>query len=138
MDMKKHFCDYKLSLKLEEIGFKEDCICSYNKSGTLMSKVSYSSGKDCECRWGKDDEGDCRAPLWQQVIDWFREKHNLSISVFPISSNRWFYSIRKFNLAPDFNFVDKVKSPYPPGFAKEMYYEAREAAILKCIELCKK
>ena len=79
--MRKFFTPYELAIKLQEKGFDDDCICSYNKSGKLCSKVSYSSGNDCECKWGKDDASDLRAPLYQQIIDWLRIKHDISLEM---------------------------------------------------------
>jgi hypothetical protein len=77
--MKNLFVPKEIMTELEKKGFAEDCICGYNKSGTLISKVSYSSGRDCECKWGKDDVGTIRAATWMQIIDWFRDVKEIKI-----------------------------------------------------------
>lgn len=137
--MKEQFVTYEIALKLKELGFDEGCLAYYGDNILIFDKHEYL---ECDIKvnyvLGWKYEMVTLAPLWQQVIDWFRSKYKLSISVFPISSNRWFYSIRKYKEAPDFNYKDVISSPYPVGFAKETSNEAREQAILKAIELCQK
>ena len=63
------------------------------------------------------------------VIDWFREKHGMIILPFMFDEFREdYFSYRIIRRQGNIN----VHYPY------KSYYEAREAAILKAIELCKK
>lgn len=136
--MEEQFVTYEIALALKELGFGEPCLAYWvNHEYTAEKEVLvWETVPDCDYNSVSDSE--TSAPLWQQVFDWFSDKYNLSINIFPISSNRWFYSIRKFKEAPDFNFEDIVKSPYPQNFAKESRSVAIEASILKAIELIKK
>ena len=55
------------------------------------------------------------------VIDWFREKHDVIIDVAKI-----------YNGTENYHYAINLIWEYYEG----SYYEAREQAILKCIELC--
>ena len=155
--MKKQFVTYEIALKLKELGFDEECFAYYNKMGSFVdedgsiykkSKVlfleydnqfnqisplwfekdiikemwdegSYWDGEHSRCKLVGND---VKALLWQQVIDWFREKHNIIIDVAEIYKGLGNYHFA-LNLAWEYFEGD--------------YYEAREQAILKCIELLK-
>lgn len=95
--MKHLFVPKDLMEQLEAKGFAEDCICGYTERGILISKVSYSSGSDCECRWDKKYDSEVRAATWIQIIDWFIEKYNIFLRIDvtnnPIVGN-WYYEIQ--------------------------------------------
>ena len=122
--MKKQFATYEIALKLKELGFNEECFGYYhiNEGYTKGYAFCYSENtrtSDCSVL----------APLWQQVIDWFREKHGIIISPAydHIRGNGnylvWFYNIKT-------KYSDLWDLEY------KSYEEAREQAILKAIELC--
>jgi len=81
--MKKQFVPYELALRLREKGFNERCVASW-----LSKKFSFD-GKEVlhiDERYGNGQDQiymqipiKCLAPLWQQVIDWFRDKHDIHI-----------------------------------------------------------
>ena len=93
--MKHLFVPYELMLGLEAKGFAEDCICGYNRSQTLVSKVSHSQGKDCECKWNNHDDFELRAATWSQVVDWFREKHDIDIHHVIVADLHYGYCLFK-------------------------------------------
>ena len=150
--MNKQFVTYEIALKLKELGFNEKCLASY-----------YT---DDERNYGKGDIYDCRrklsssidfdpfkeefdnfyinsnetyyvsAPLWQQVIDWLREKYNLCIEIQCPQREFDFYS---WTIHEPLGINDEEYNcqTYEDGFTNN-YYKAREQAILKVLELCKK
>lgn len=65
-------------------------------------------------------QGSCYAPLWQQVINWFRIVHTIDIVYIP--SIGWM--VQTYNKSLD-KFI----------FDNENYNESKEQAILKAIEL---
>lgn len=65
-------------------------------------------------------------PLWQQVIDWFNNKYGIFITLALVSNGYGFY------IHKNYNTTNKGENY---GFYPDIY-KAREAAILKCIELC--
>lgn len=117
--MNKQFVTYEIALKLKELGFDEECLGYYTDGHLILSvRQPYYPHKVT------------KAPLWQQVIDWLREKYNLYVNIEPNISKNWEFSI--YNLNDSLLFG--AKSLY---INKELnYYEAREQAILKAIELC--
>jgi hypothetical protein len=156
--MKEQFCNYEIALKLKQLGFgiigeyiqlpyyydlKGNLII--NRIGVRRKNKPYQIGADTiddfEAYLSTTDnssEDFVLAPLWQQVIDWFREKHDLHIS------------IESYNQDEDGNDIDYQYTyrVVTKGFENidykfwnifyNTYEEAREQAILKAIELCKK
>jgi hypothetical protein len=123
--MKEQFVSYEIALKLKELGFDEHCLGIY-VSQQLNPYLMYSSQHDVFMATNNDG---ILAPLWQQVIDWFREKHNVDICINPVryvgyeEIAYWTYSI--MGISPiRYNKFDK-------------YQDARETAISKAIELKK-
>lgn len=76
--MKHLFVPYELALKLKEKGFNEECLSRF-----FGDKLTITTTFGCK---NSDDVPEqfnfkCTAPLYQQVIDWFREKHNRQIEI---------------------------------------------------------
>ena len=157
--MKEQFVTYEIALKLKELGFNGECFGYYTPMKDWMMKGKYSDGQlhFHGPNWANSDNtfyfmykqnsfGDRSAvlknseftkaihniavPLWQQVIDWFRDNYNIHIEIqspdYPNESN-YNWSI---------HILCKFGS-YGDGSVNN-YYEAREQSILKAIELCKK
>ena len=131
--MKEQFVTYEIALSLKELGFDEECLVYFNndKYRDLI----------CTCENGMDGDftvhhysGDVNAPLWQQVIDWFRETYKINILIAPIYSSE---NLKGYV----FNFglitMDNLSEVFKNG-KFETFYKAQEQAILKAIELCQK
>lgn len=73
--MKKLFVSYEIAKLLKEKGFNESCIAYYETKVTLNFLDTHFGAI---IPTNKDGFG-VDAPLFQQVIDWFREKHNIRI-----------------------------------------------------------
>lgn len=97
--MKHLFVPYELALKLKEKGFDEECFGNYDcwskkEPARLMTNIyPYFLGQEYAKRF---DKTCILAPLYQQVIDWFREKHSIRSyidqRVLDIDSpNQWVY-----------------------------------------------
>lgn len=123
--MKAQFCSYEISLKLKELGFNEECFGAYYPDGELVGLKWYDNNNH------RIESPKITAFLWQQAIDWFREKHNIIIEIwYDITQTdgfTWLYEIYVNNteFEHDGNYFDN-------------YYECREQAILKTIKLCQK
>lgn len=68
------FLPYELSVIAKEKGFNEKCLTYYGLDTKLRSEYGWfvnnaMSGKQAT------------APLYQQIVDWFRETHNIQIIV---------------------------------------------------------
>ncbi len=75
--MQHLFLPYNLALIAKEKGFNEPCLGVYDKEhrNHSLHLLYTSSYKKFEEMYS------LHAPLYQQIIDWFREKHNIHISV---------------------------------------------------------
>ncbi len=133
--MNKEFVTYEIAEKLKELGFDEECICLYD----TRNKNNYLIAVDQH--WGSSLIGICKkdgfrindyeypAPLYQQVIDWLRVEHNLSMAISEgFEDNKGYFYV-------DFNHNDEYIE-----YAKwhESYEIAREKGIIRAIQLIKK
>lgn len=80
--MKNLFVPYEIAKQLKEKGFDEPCICVYKKGvkktvyPVLSNEPSYPFKTVKNTQTGSLHFS---SPLYQQVIDWFEEKHNIII-----------------------------------------------------------
>ena len=79
--MEKEFVPYELAVKLNALGFDEECFGYYHVN------VGYTKGY-AFCYFDKPkrfkDGFDLLAPTFSQVFRWFREKYNLKSFIQPI------------------------------------------------------
>ena len=115
--------------KLKEKGFDEPCFATFQPelSGFPLEDMEGKPTDAIAYNWknSKVHESVICAPLWQQVIEWFLEKHQLYIDVSSVSQESWSFTGSK----P----YEKLTSCYGEDFYT--YQDAREQAILKAIEL---
>lgn len=77
--MKHLFLPYNLALKLKEKGFNEPCISFYHENNklNLFNLTNDYSDKFSVIR---NTSGIVTAPIFQQVVDWFIDKHFIYIN----------------------------------------------------------
>jgi hypothetical protein len=143
--MNKEFVTYEIDVILKELGFNEPCLAFWN--GNINSKFIHMVNQKPDDEHIKyiinSNTNLIVAPLWQQVIDWFREKHKISIAVLPhkfedndgLTNTLWFNCVTDISVnypilmnesdlnASDYNCVE--------------YYEALKEGILKGIKMLK-
>ena len=134
--IRNQFCSYEIALKLKELGFDEECFSAYTEDGGLMDIGNYSNYDEIGELDGHSYYISCLSPIWQQVIDWLREKYNLCIEIQCPQREFDFYS---WTIHEPLGINDEEYNcqTYEDGFTNN-YYKAREQAILKVIELCKR
>jgi hypothetical protein len=78
--MKKQFVTYPITLALKELGFNDFHRFGWYiiEDGTEFGKSLHVSGDEA---FYFNPEYCIKAPLWQQVIDWFRTEHGIWITV---------------------------------------------------------
>lgn len=143
--MEKQFVTFEIAKQLRDLGFDDPCLAWYyfdeeTKSYTLNSfKQEYGDKFD----WWKYSELDSDvyvdnliAPLWQQVIDWFREKHSIEISIC-YWSNRVVFVLGGKNYEYLIHISTDTTSRARVSEYSDSYKEVREQAILKAIEIIK-
>ena len=169
--MKEQFVTYEIALKLKELGFNEPCFGYYKPIKDWMMKGNKFNSEPHfhGCNWPNNEStfyfmyvqnsfGDrdsivknseftkaiknIAVPLWQQVVDWFREKHNIIIEILSYNcygeyiGTHFKYIIDKM-LEKENTYGEFTESLQEENGTKN-YYEAREQAILKTIEVCQK
>lgn len=121
--MKHLFLNYSLSLLAKEKGFNEPCLTFWFKPNNISTaRLAIINQRDLNEIDGFKTKGDnVAAPLYQQIIDWFREKHNINLipSILP---PKWY----------SFSVIRESKKyktqPLP-------YYQALDAAITEAFKL---
>lgn len=126
--MKDQFATYEIALAVKELGFNEPCLATY-RGGSLYQFGSGGYYEDWnEHRSYGDMNQWVSAPLWQQVIDWFEDRYQMSINLHKVGEH----------------YLFNISVPYHSeveGFGVEYLYNdsyhRTMDAILKAIELIK-
>ena len=176
-EINKQFVTYEIALKLKELGFDEECLAYYSKETIYEDKdgnktnfvllsakkrgelVGHGSVRNYLFQWLLDNDrtnGELHTlsesitvPLWEQVIDWFREEYDLHISFEPVYKPQQFTNLMYcYAISTKKNFYSGMDENLDNWIGlndggnmfhiTNSYYSAREQAILKAIELCKK
>jgi len=140
--MEKLFIPYKTGIPVlaKEKGFNEDCLMewktpvahvrdNYNKTHEVIRepnlyKDTHYGGGDSRVSY----KNDLSAPLYQQITDWLREKHNINIPYVICGSNKevlgykWFVQVGMENQC------------YETKMIKD-YYEGMTEAIKEALKL---
>lgn len=74
----KLFVPYEFALLAKEKGYTEDCIALYSDENLYMI---YQSGEKGVIHTFDKSSTSIAAPLYQQLLDWFRKKHDLHLYV---------------------------------------------------------
>lgn len=140
--MKELIVSKQIAEKLKTVGYDQKTMFGYNKTGNIVAKIAITIRGSCRIFWDKYDD-ELPAPTFQEVIDWFREEHNINCEVNHLPN------ISKYGvIVSDKTYIPKNYSDehnYRRGpivtcqFSKfDNYHQAREFSILKAIELCQK
>ncbi len=123
--MKKIFVSYLIALQLKEKEFHELCIGWWfiysntpqfhlieNDNGEDNNfKLDLSDSKASNTQQIEEDyKNSCSAPTYEQVIDWFKEKHNIEIWTVPLMqpSGLW-YSYNIWNTKDDVKWTQQAE-----------------------------
>ena len=138
--MKHLFADYDVSLLVKEKGYNKQCLAFYN--GKLPDGTWSLEPIDTDfINFRKINSLHVSAPLWDQIIEWLREVHNIEIVItgMPI------YGIRKYRVCL-YRMIDNImtddslllfdeKTDEYKGYQTFTYPEARRTAILHALTL---
>lgn len=141
--MKNLFVSYEIAVLLKEKDFNEPCICQYliqdstfeMSSPKVINLVPLVNSRAITVGiLPKQVEFNICAPIYQQVLDWFREKHDLHI--YPIrDGGYWIFRGADIsdenNHSPEFN--PEVLSH--GGRKISDYYNQYENAIIEALKL---
>ena len=125
--MQKQFVTYEIALKFKELGYDDPCFKVYDEKGFLQDEDVMDKLKLIKVL----------APLWQDVIDWFREEHNIHIWIYydMILENSYYQIRHEVNKSSYHHYTNE--NAYH-NMHEIDYPTSREHAILKAIEIIKK
>lgn len=125
--MKDLFMHYKLALLAKEKGFDESCFGEYRQwDGCSPWLQIYQDINDIPFTDDLPYTTECKAPLYQQIIDWFREKHNWCITIKLGTNDVWLWSIIEIGGKNQQVHVKEIKY---------FYYDAYNEAIEEAFKL---
>lgn len=127
--MKHLFIPCVLAIMAKEKGFNEPCIGLYLENNQLYSLTNSTS--DFTSVTNENKKHESAAPTYQQIVDWFREKHGIVITPA-------LYSRRHFNEDNNFIFRGELSHPKLGSSHTEKtseYYEAFNKAIEEAFKL---
>lgn len=99
--MKHLFISYELALLAKEKGFDDPCLGFYHPNivsdGNMLTTAFDYNFDVTECTTNtilkqRVLQPQIACPIYQQIIDWFREKHNIHISIHSNGTNEKFTS----------------------------------------------
>lgn len=100
--MKHLFIPYELAIIAKEKRFDEPCFATYYKNnqelhGLVLRDIEDTSANCLDYHWENKNvhESVICAPLYQQIVDWFREKHKIEfyiLSTIRFEKKRYYYS----------------------------------------------
>jgi hypothetical protein len=135
--MKNEFIPYEQALELKELGFDEPCLAHligfgdgtkengrYKISQQQVFYPNDTSPDDKAEELGLHPFVMCGVPLYQQAFRWFREKHNLDISINTVYSKYNEILSRKYSGVIDNEGV----------FTNVGFYDTYEEAELTCLK----
>lgn len=125
------FVSYELAKTLKLIGFNEPCLGFYNNNTIQLwsGKLHIANVKNNQIK-----QNFFTAPLYQQVIDWFRETHNLVINVYANASGYCFELHDSAAKGGSHRYDSDYTGPNESG-CWDNFYEAKQAAILYSLKI---
>lgn len=127
--MKNLFIPYELALIAKEKGFNEPCLARYDIDKTISQTNIESNSNGFNEQVTNDNLLVMVAsPLYQQIIDWFREKHNIHFEIrITYTAKYSTYSFCLMRMKGDLY----LETPCKGG----KYYEALNKAIEEAFKL---
>lgn len=141
--MPERFVTYDIAVTAKELGFNKECLV-HIFDNILYMKNGYEAEIDYvfERKHMTVDEV-INIPLWQELIDWIRTEHNLSLSFIPykfedddgLTDLLWYYCLTDINVNYPIllNEIDLNASDFNCG----SYEEARMYGVMKALETIK-
>lgn len=80
--MKKEFIPYELAINLKKLGFNEECFAYCNTTynyDVIKEGIKMVVNSSLE-------QNEFTMILWQQAFQWFREKHNINVTIYSNAS----------------------------------------------------
>lgn len=143
--MKNLFVPYRLAIIAKEKGFNEQCLAWY-RAYNFKPDIHYSLYPENSRTNSRFIKGDgftyATAPIYQQLLDWFREVHKLIISVDIVGDDKdypkYYPVIYKEEKDGKTDYMlEELKSNYKDVIKNSFndYYTALNTALEKAFKL---
>lgn len=158
--MKHLFIPYELAVIAKEKGFNEPCFAYFQLSHVTEEYkfffVGYNDHNGDRCWYSNyvgiglsNSEMDrnpvgrlkkcLTSPMYQQIVDWFREKHKIQIKIIAFTTEsqvKWYYECQDLTLVKSKHTKEMVfKFKVPSPNISNSYYEALNKAIEEAFKL---
>jgi hypothetical protein len=131
------FVSYEIALLAKEKGFNEECFGYYNENNKevylwndneIRKERTNSWFINLEGECPKMNKGGCTAPLYQQLLDWFREKYVIDVNIHLNMKNEYSAHIYKrfHSINEEKDFKDFIV-PNGPDYYKVLIKGIEEA-----------
>lgn len=132
-NLNNEFVPYEEAVKLDALGFDEDCIMYWNDYGKqAVNRFQLLNEVD---EWSHNY---FKAPSFHQSFKWFRENYNLIFQIFFLYSGSYAVTIHKNTE----EYMEKIKDLTNPCIDEVVdcssYEEAELECLKKLIEIAKK
>lgn len=133
--MKHLFVPYEIAKELNELiplEFEEQCIAYFNSEGMIVQK--------CYGSQVFKNRNEIPAPLYQQAIDLFREKHNIYIELtqdFYTTGVNYLWQILIYDKEDKTCYDKRSTGLYGDNAEYETYYSSLTQAINEAIKIIK-
>ena len=78
--MEKEFVTYDLALRMNQLGFDEECLAIYSNANPKTGLYTLKKYRLKLIKQASQKDKCVKAPLFQQAFRWFRDKYNLRAS----------------------------------------------------------
>lgn len=143
--MKNLFLPYELALLAKEKGFNVDCFTFYSvkhieNNGRLFFDIEPDDHELTSLNQNRFVNYRISAPLYQQMLEWLREKYNLHIIIIPLGSQWKKEIITMYDVYVNKNYIHAdinldSKGNVVPEF--DNYYDALNKGIHLALESIK-
>jgi len=138
--MKEQFVTLAIAKELKLLGFNEPCMIHVYTGNTAVNVDTYH---ECLPRLADDfNKIDMciSIPLWQQVLQWFREKHNFHIEIHNGCSKKemdMYFNKYKAKVVNTKFYNDDIRNTIFNTYYFDTYEDVLENTILHVIETIK-
>jgi len=122
--MKDKFVPYEIAKRLKELGFKEPCITYWYTTKENRTPEIMFRDADIKNGWINGEGCNTTAPIWQDVIDWLKINHKITVEQFS--------TVKSFKTV-SFESIWRVQQFGNPKKYRDVNLKSRESAIKKAL-----
>ena len=130
--MEKEFVTYDLALRMNQLGFDEECLAIYSNANPKTGLYTLKKYRLKLIKQASQKDKGVKAPLFQQAFRWFREKYfYISYVCAPYKEHDEFY----FRIRHIGDVINEGQLESCESQVYNTYEEAELACLEKLIEI---